>query len=708
MTSATVKYIPTPRQNKGPMYELIDIAEGRESEFDGLDGCIKIIPHPNQSTVTLTLTANMVRRAILGNNTISPSSLVCLPDSNPISIRNCSHLIPYGELAEKAVHIYCQSKKKGQFEDICAKYLAFAQEDIETPGRILIHLLLYFAKRGVNSTIALQHLLKALTIAASQAAFAPLIPQILNDIGVLALIRFNMPQVAISFFEQSACSGHKWTTASIENLRLVAEKAKTYRISIPGLGEAVKKAEQTISKSEGRGPSELNRPHPTRDNWSWYLADRNINPAMLCQANGQAVKRKQAADMFHTALQTDSTSERAASMAVAAEILPVLEPFARIEQHYLDMKRQSKRQRERHIAFQSASRQLQASLAEGNPEQASNHLSAMKATASTPSQNQLVELLAEDIIEARSKAGDNTYRLVHPSTSAQYKQQIEQSKYAEYVAEIDRLIEANQYERAIEVWRCMNCLEFIPVKTREIQHNRIIEAARQYIQKEVQASLFPQLPVFHRAENAVTLGERINVGEDFLATITERIKDRRAAILERQVKEAVEAGHYREAFSMIKKASSQVPKSTLQELTGLVSVPWSRQINKNKLKKSLSRVQLELVDSTSSKTISLEQILDIIEKKASHKSFGSALLAFLHVCEAIDEADNEKLTKSMRLLMGSLRMWPKNAAINIEGRQAQNEHLTHSHQHRLLQRLGRLNIVNRFSRYRQHDALKHK
>jgi hypothetical protein len=707
MTSATIKDVSIPRKNKGPMYEFIDIAEVSRSEIVGSDSCIQIIPNPNQPTIILTMTAEIVRRAILKNNKISPSSLVCLPDANPISIRRCSHLIPYGELAEKAVHIYCQSGKK-DFEDICAKYLAFAQENIETPGRILIHLLLYFVKRGVNSTIALQHLLTAMTIAASQAAFAPLIPQILNDIGVLALIRFNMPQIAVSFFEQSSCSGYKWTTASIENLRLIAEKARAYCISIPGLREAVKKAEQTISKSEGRGPSKLNRPHPTRDNWSWYLADRNINAAMLCQADGQAVKHKQAADMLLTAFQTESTSERAALMAVAAEILPALEPFARTEQHYLDMRRQSMRQHERHTAFQSASREVQASLAAGDLEQASYHLSVMKAVASTPSENQLIEHFAEDIIEAKSKTGDKTYILANPSTSAQYKQQIEQSNFVKYVAEINRLIKARQYERAIEICRCIDCLEFIPVKTREIQHSRIIEAARQHIQEEVQDSLFPCIPDFHRAENAVALGERLNVGEKFLTTITERIKSCHASILTRQVMEAVEAGNYREAFSMIKKASPLIPKSTLHELTSLVAAPWSKQINKSKLKKSLSRVQLELVGSTPSKTMSLEQILDIIEQKASHKSFEPALLAFLNVCRAIDEADNEKLTKSMRSLIGSLRMQPKNASINIEGRQAQNKHQIKSHQHRLLQRFGLLNIVNRFSRSRQREGLKHK
>lgn len=403
--------------------------------------CMDVYPQRDWLDIVLRLTPEMIRRLILKDSTIGPTALIGRAEGTIKPLSYYPYLIPFGELAERAINMYQRSDASERFEDLCNRFLAFARGDMKAPGQVVIHILRYFAYRGPHPRAALQQLFEALATAIPDPSSNPLVAQILNDVGVLMLLHFNSPNGAIRFFASSVRAGFRWTSAGLENLRLISRNARVNHLIIPGLEETLSMVKTAAHSSKGRGPSMRDRPHPTCDNWSWYLTESSVKPAMLCQAEGQMESRRRAADLFMATLGTLADRHRAILLSVAQETLPDLKPFADAEQRNIELRRQSKQRSDRQFRLCTEAQRVGRLLQKEEFHQADEHLRVMQSLAVTDCQRQLVEKLTEDVTLARANAADHDYDLALPVTAPQARQRSEAPDVRKCIDEIDQLLE---------------------------------------------------------------------------------------------------------------------------------------------------------------------------------------------------------------------------------------------------------------------------
>lgn len=569
-------------------------------------------------------------------------------------------LIPYGKLADLAIQLYQDSGHSRDCEKLCLRYLSFAQDKMDVPGLETIRLLMYFFRRGPSPMEALEHLLASLASALIQGPSFPIVPQMLNDLGVLMLLYFNCPREAVLFFEASVRHGCAWTSAGLDNLRLIATIARQHRVALPGLKEALDRSEQLVRAERARppGPSLKDRPHPTKDNWAWYLNKGNVKPAMLSQADASVEERCRAAELVTDSLRAGSREEGVVLLTMAAEILPVLEAPATIALDDLEGFRKAAERQYRHVVFQAEAAQAQAALQRKDFDQADVHVRNMRSAASTDLQKRAADTLVKNAVRSRASSGQMSYALADDSASTDARHKHEEPTLRKRLAEIDELLGLEDFEGALEACHGLRAFSSVSDQCCKMHLQRVLAMAQQTIGERIECALHGSSPDFGQATEALHLAGRLGLNEDFCRVLSKRILACRERALRLAVRRAMEQDHYAEAAQLIHHAGPEVREVVLNELSSELASQWQRYETVRRWRSSEGFTAAAQADECKSHAgiPPVSEGVQLVAGQAPPQSVGAAVEACLQAYRAFAKGDSLALARalvSLQALIGS-------------------------------------------------------
>jgi hypothetical protein len=259
--------------------------------------------------------------------------------------------------------------------------------------------------------------------------------------------------------------------------------------------------------------------------------------------------------------------ERTAMLVVAAEILTCLKPFAANEQRCLAVQEEAARSARRHSAYLAAAARAGSAIAEHTCAQAEEELRRMSARAGTEEQKQLVETLAAEVIDLRAADGQESYALAQPETSAEARQDREESSLQEVLVRLEHLIETRQFEEALVACDSLSTFDQIPQATREAQRQRVLACAEQFVRESIRAALGTTEPDLPAAETAVVLARRLSLDASLITAAQQQITAARERHLQTQVHRALDEGRFDEAFHTIATAHGAICEPFVEALT---------------------------------------------------------------------------------------------------------------------------------------------
>jgi hypothetical protein len=495
-------------------------------------------------------------------------------------------------LAKQALDTYKQAEEnKPAFWKICQEFLALAGARRDVPGLAIIHILMYFSHRITNPTKACKHLLGALSLQSTSEP-CPLMGPILNDLAVLYLLFLNAPRVAIKFFEASAINACGITDAGLENLRLIHQIARLHSIDVPDLNQALRKAEEGIRLSADSPRRDFChrplRPDPTCDNWAWYLAEKDVKPAMLCCNSKHADRNSQAVKLIVEALKKPSGPRRASMLAAATKIMSVLEPLATCELDIIEAMRQAKHEEQHCEKFTTAISSAEGAMGRGEFDAAFEQLCHACAIAATSTEKRSVESLAKDVNHARAVAGGtNGYALSDTATAASAKHACENTDIKEMFGEIDQLLADECFDRALQLCDFLaESFEAVPKEVIKRNRERILAEAKLVLSKRVLEALANDNCDFMTAEKAVQIAYRLGLGASFCENLQGQIRKRCEQFLEARIYAVTKSGDYDEVLSSLENPPVVMPRHTIEQLTRLLVTARLQSDEKYKLQQS--------------------------------------------------------------------------------------------------------------------------